>query len=89
MEFLAGGFTYDPVNDDYSVSALEDFFTEGYFNFTASNLAANISFEVDFLPGFTASAGIAKLPRQTLGAIQVRDEVESSAAAMSTAVCHY
>ncbi len=56
------------IYDD--IQATADFFKEGWLEFDANNMAANMSFELDFMPGFTAQY-VAELPDIPLGGIDV------------------
>ena len=62
--------TPDPdIYDDLTATA--DFFKEGWLEFEANDMAANMSFELEFSPGFTAEF-LAELPDIVLGGIDVR-----------------
>lgn len=70
VSLVAGGFTI-PSDDSINIGALTSFIEDGFLEFDTTNMAGNMSFELDLLPGFTVSAAIGGLPRRSLGSIVV------------------
>ena len=51
---------------------VEDFFTDGFIDFEATNIGAHMEFSLEFLPGFQAGLGVAaRLPSLNLGGINI------------------
>ena len=67
IALTAGGFSLDSSG----VDAVMDFFDEGYLEFDATGISANIDLELAFLPGFSVLSFVPQLPSIPLGAITI------------------
>lgn len=74
LSFQAAGFsvTTDPTISD-KIVAIDKFFDEGYIQFNTAGIFANMSFELDFQPGFTVPVFEARLPDIPLGAFEIQE----------------
>lgn len=66
IDLIAGGFD---IGDD-DLENIMDFFENGYLEFDANNISANMTLEIDLSPGFNPHF-TAQLPDIPLGAIAV------------------